>query len=386
MTPDKRDIIMRRCLDLARQGWGLTHPNPMVGAAIIEGNRFVAEGFHAQAGQPHAEVVALEALGRRPKRGARLFVTLEPCSTFGRTRPCTDAIIEAGIRYVVVGAQDPNSDHQGRGLDILKAAGVKVETRVLADECEDLNVIFNHWVARRTPLIAAKFATTIDGRIATRTGMSKWITGEAARLDVMRWRRLFPAIAVGAGTALQDQPRLTARRDDEPEWCPLRFVFDGKLRTAIGPDLTSLYTDDFKEKTIVVTGEHAATGYVRRLQDEGVHVWELPGVAGKVSFDVFRERCVSEGIIGVLVEGGARLLSEILYEGQLDYAFAYRAPLLFADDRAKPAMFGLRTEQLGQAVRLERVRQAILGDDQLMRGHVTYPGKLSVDESVSRDE
>lgn len=386
MTPEKRDAIMRRCLELARQAWGLAHPNPMVGAAIVEGNKIVAEGFHAKAGKPHAEIVALKALGRRPKRGARLFVTLEPCSTFGRTGPCTDAIIEAGIRYVVVGTLDPNSDHQGRGLDILKSAGVKVESRVLADECEDLNLVFNHWMQRRTPLIAAKFATTIDGRIATRTGHSKWITGEAARLDVMRWRRLFPAIAVGADTALQDRPRLTARGDSEPEWCPVRFVFDGRLRTAMGPDLTSLYTDDFRERTIVVTGKQAATGYVRRLQGEGVQVWELRDTAGKVSFDAFRERCASEGITGVLVEGGARLLSAMLHAGQLDYAFAYRAPLLLADDRARPAMLGVRTDQLGQAVRLDRVRQAILGDDQLMRGHIAYPGRLAVDESVFRDQ
>lgn len=386
MSPEKRDAIMRRCLELARQGWGLTHPNPMVGAAIVEGSTIVAEGFHARAGRPHAEIVALEALGRRPKRGARLFVTLEPCSTFGRTRPCTDAIVEAGIRYVVVGAQDPNPDHQGRGLDLLKAAGVKVETRVLADECEDLNLLFNHWVQQRTPLIAAKFATTIDGRIATRSGQSKWITGEVARLDVMRWRRLFPAIAVGAATALQDRPRLTARSDRASEWCPIRFVFDGLLRTATGADLTSLYTDDFKEKTIVVTGEHAATGYVRRLQGEGVQVWELRDSAGKVSFAAFRERCFSEGITGVFVEGGARLLSEMLHDRQLDYAFAYRAPLLLADDRARPAMLGLRTEELARAVRLERVQHAILGDDQLMRGHLVYPGRLSVDESVFRDE
>ena len=372
---------MRRCLELARQGWGDTHPNPMVGAAIVEGGEIVAEGWHAKAGGPHAEIAALRALGRTPKRNAKMFVTLEPCSTHGRTPPCTEAIIKAGIRYVVVGAIDPNPAHQGRGIDALKAAGVSVETRVLLDECEDLNLIFNHWIVRNSPFIAAKFGATIDGRIATRAGESKWITGETARANVMRWRRLFPAIAVGAGTAMSDSPRLTARIEGELEWCPLRFVIDGLLRTAMSHELPTMFTDSFKDRTIVVAAEQAPTGYVRKIQNEGVTVWLLPATGSKISFAALREKCAAEQITGVLVEGGTQLLSELLHARELDYIFAYRAPLLFADERAKPAVSGLRLEKLEQAVRIERVRQATLGEDQLMRGYVGYPGRLVLDEA-----
>jgi diaminohydroxyphosphoribosylaminopyrimidine deaminase/5-amino-6-(5-phosphoribosylamino)uracil reductase len=385
MSPEAKEAIMRRCIELARKGWGKTHPNPMVGAAIVEGGKIVAEGWHEKAGGAHAEVAALKALKRPPKRAARMFVTLEPCSTKSRTPPCTDAIIESGIRHVIVGAVDPNPVHAGRGLEILKHAKVSVETRILSEECEDVNLIFNHRIVFDRPLIAGKFATTIDGRIATRSGESKWITGEAARADVMKWRRLFPAIAVGADTALHDQPRLTSRIEGEKEWCPVRFVFDGRLRTGAGEKLPAVYTDEFRERTVVVTSLQAPTGYVRKLENLGVRVWALPDIEGRVSIDAFGEKCEAEGIGGVFVEGGSRLLSEFLRARDLDYVFAYRAPVLFADDRATSVMHGLRTEKLEQAVRLERVRHDALGGDQLMRGFAVYPGGLSVDETVFGD-
>jgi len=373
---------MRRALEVARQGWGATHPNPMVGAVIVEKGEIVAEGFHAKAGKAHAEVAALQALGRPPEKGATLVVTLEPCSTHGRTPPCTEAIITAGLKHVIVGAPDPNPDHQGRGLDVLKAAGVSVESRVLLEECAELNLLFNHWITTRRPLFAAKVATTLDGRIATRSGESKWITGEAARADVHRWRRLFPAIAVGAGTVLRDNPKLTARVPDAREWCPVRFVFDGRMRTASASELPGLYTDAFKDRTVVVAWEGSGTGYMRRLEQAGLRVWALPGIDGRISFPAFRERCAQEGILGVYVEGGAQVLSEMLHAREIDYLFAYRAPLLLADDRAKPLTRGLRTEKLDQAIRLERVHHATFGDDILTRGHVVYPGRLFPDESA----
>lgn len=382
MTPAERDSIMRHCLGLARRAWGDTHPNPMVGAAIVEDGAIVAEGWHARAGEAHAEVAALCALGRAPREGAMLFVTLEPCCTHGRTGPCTEAIIASGIRYVVVGTTDPNPAHAGRGLEVLKAAGVTVETRVLMPECDDLNIIFNHWITRQTPLLAAKIATTLDGRIATRTGESKWITSAVARQDVMRWRRLFPAIAIGAGTAMRDRPRLTSRIDGEAEWCPLRFVFDGRMRLAGERELPALYTDEFRERTIVVTSDQAGSGYIRRLEAAGVRCWILASIHGRTSLAAFRARCAAEGITGAYIEGGAELLSGFLQAREIDYLFAYRAPLFLADQRALPAMRGLRTERLDQGVRLERVHHASLGDDQLMRGHVVYPGKLAIDETV----
>lgn len=376
------EFFMRRAIALARQAWGNTHPNPLVGAVIVEGGEVVAEGFHARDGGPHAERAALAALGRAPRPDATMYVTLEPCSTHGRTGACCDAIREAGIRRVVVGATDPNPAHAGGGFGMLRAAGVEVVPGVLAGECADLNLIFNHWIATGGPLLAAKVATTLDGKIACRTGESRWITGEAARADVHAWRRYFPGIAAGAMTILKDNPRLTARTADGEVWCPLRFVFDGLLRTVSDAHLPHVYTDEFKERTVVVTTPHGGMGYVRKLRDMGVQVWVIDTPNQRVGFADFRRRCAEEKIAGVYVEGGALLISELLRSRQLDYLFAYRAPMLFADDKAKTMFAGLRPEKVDQSVRLTDVRQAVFGDDSLMRGRVVYPEKLLLDETV----
>jgi diaminohydroxyphosphoribosylaminopyrimidine deaminase/5-amino-6-(5-phosphoribosylamino)uracil reductase len=372
---------MRRALEMATRGWGDTHPNPLVGAVLVEGGQIVAEGYHAKAGTPHAEINALHALGRRPKPGATFYVTLEPCCTHGRTPPCTDAIVDAGVAHVVVGATDPNPAHAGRGFDVLRAGGVEVTTGVLADDCTDLNLIFNHWITTGRPLFAAKSAVTLDGKVATRSGDSKWITGEPARADGHRWRRYFPAIAVGAGTVRADNPRLTARVGDA-EWCPWRFVFDGLLRTVVDKAMPAVYTDEFREHTIVVTTPHGGMGYVRKLNAMGVKTWVLPSQSPKVNFEDFRKRCGAEGITGVFFEGGAQLLSELLQARELDYLFTYHAPVLLADDKGKSILRGLRTETLASAIRLERVRHEVHGDDTLMRGFIKYPEKLTVDEAA----
>jgi diaminohydroxyphosphoribosylaminopyrimidine deaminase/5-amino-6-(5-phosphoribosylamino)uracil reductase len=372
---------MRRALSAARQGWGNTHPNPLVGAVIVEQGEVVAEGFHARDGDPHAEIMALHHLERLPRPGATLYVTLEPCCTQGRTGACTTAIIAAGIQHVVVGATDPNPVHAGHGFEVLRAAGVEVTEGVLADDCIDLNLIFNHWITTQTPLLAAKAAVTLDGKIATRTNDSEWITGEMARADVHHWRRLFPAIAVGAGTILSDNPSLTSRLGDEV-WCPVRFVFDGLLRTVLDKSLPKVYTDEYKHRTIVVTTPHGGLGYMRKLQAMGVQVWNLPSSTMRAPLPDFRRKCAEAGITGVYFEGGALIISELLQFRQLDYLFVYRAPVLLGDEKAKSVFKGLRTEKLLNAVRMKNVRHASFGPDQLMRGHVAYPEKLQVDETT----
>lgn len=382
-SPDNliHEHFMRRALALARQGWGTTHPNPMVGAVIVEQGGVVAEGFHARDGEPHAEIMALHNLERLPRPGATLYVTLEPCSTQGRTGACTSAIIAAGLQHVVVGATDPNPVHAGRGFEVLRAAGVEVTEGVLVDDCVDLNLIFNHWITTQTPLLAAKAAVTLDGKIATRANDSEWITGEMARADVHHWRRLFPAIAVGAGTILSDNPSLTSRLGDEV-WCPLRLVFDGLLRTVVEKKLPKVYTDEHKHRTIVVTTPHGGLGYMRKLQAMGVQVWNLPSPTMRAPLADFRRKCAEAGITGVYFEGGAQIISELIQFRQLDYLFVYRAPVLLGDERAKSVFKGLRTEKLANAVRIENVRHASFGPDQLMRGRVAYPEKLQVDETT----
>jgi len=382
MTQTEKESFMKLALKEARKGWGRTHPQPMIGAVLVEKCEVAASAATAQPGSRAPEITLLEGLGRKPARGAWLFLTLEPGPSSNRLDAGVKAIVESGIKYVVIGASDPVAEHANKGADSLKENGVEVERRVLIDECEDLNFIFNFWIQNRVPIFAAKSATTLDGKIACRTGDSKWITGEVARQDVMKWRRLFPSIAVGAGTLLEDDPRLTSRIDGEEEWCGIRFVFDGLLRTAMERYLPSLYTDDFRDNTIVVTTDAAGTGYIRRLETEGVNVWVLPVENMKVPFPVFRKRCGDVGINGVYFEGGSRLVSELLHTQELNYHFNYRAPVLLGDDKAKSVYRGLRTEKIAQAIRLERVRHEVFGDDQLLRGYLSYPSRLDVDETV----
>ena len=361
---------MRRALRLARQGWGATHPNPMVGAVIADGAKLLAEGYHAGAGKPHAELDALSLLKPPFSGETTLYVTLEPCSTSGRTPPCTDAIIKSGIKRVVIGTTDPNPLHAGSGIDLLREAGITVRTGVLAGDCKDLNLIFNHWITRHTPLIAGKTATTIDGRIATRTGNSKWITGKLARKDVMRWRRLFPSIAVGSGTVLADNPHLTSRLGKEVV-CPIRFIFDGSLRT-VGDPMPNVYTDEHKERTIVIAYKTADATLKSRLAEVGITIWEFSDEDNIEAISHFRERCLLDDITGVLCEGGSNLLSSMLLTRNLDYLFSYRAPKLFADDQALPMLKGALGKDIDEAPYLSDVKHRILGKDQLMRGFLVY--------------
>ena len=358
--------FMGRALALAQRAWGETHPNPMVGALIVEDGAIVAEGWHAKDGGPHAERVALAALGRRPKPGATMYVTLEPCSTPGRTGACCEAIKAAGIARVVIGATDPNPAHAGRGTGVLRAAGIGVSEGVRAAECAELNLIFNHWITTGRPLLAGKIATTRDGFSRPPPGASRWITGPEARADVHRWRRLFPAIAAGAGTVRADNPALTRRRTDAEgaarEDCGRRFVFDATLATAAGAAgaWPRVYADAWRERTTVVTSVAADSATRARLEAAGVRVWGQETTRGASGWAEFAARCAAERISGVYVEGGAELLADALAAGALGYAFHYRAGF------DGGAGWGGRVE-FGE---LREAKVDRLGDDTLTRGHV----------------
>lgn len=337
MGADVADRPLLRALELARQGWGDTHPNPMVGAVLTEGGAIVAEGFHARAGEPHAEVMALRALGRRPAADATLHVTLEPCSTHGRTPPCVDAILAAGLRRVVVGTVDPNPLHAGRGLDRLRAAGIDVRLAVGPVEraCRRLNFLFNHWVARRRTLLALKVARDATGRTAPRAG-ERWITGETARADVMRWRRLFPAIAVGAGTALADNPRLTSRLPGG-DFAPWRLLLDRSGRTA-GQGQLNLFSDPHRARTVVaVDPRRAGPERLAWFKGQGLAVWEI---ADDAFLARVLDRATEAGWLGLMVEPGPSLGQALLAAGLVDHGLVYTAPAGRADPAAPAWLAG----------------------------------------------
>ena len=363
------ETFMREALDEARKGWGNTHPNPMVGAVIVESGKVVARGYHAKSGQAHAEVNALVDLGRKPLTNATIYVTLEPCSSTGNTGPCTQAILESGLKKVVVGAIDPDERHRGRGIEILRENRVEVTTCVCQADCEDLNLIFNQVAQKGSPLIAGKTATTLDGKVATRNGHSKWITGELARADVMRWRRLFPATAVGAGTVMVDNPQLTSR-SDVSEYCPRRIIFDRRGLTIAQWKEHRIYTDEFQGRTTLVTVDGVPDP--REMADEGISIWTLPNKTGDF-WNSFKKRCIEKNITGIYVEGGPGLMSDLLAHRQLDYLFAYRAPKFLSDDASPAFVSGQEVSLMANCFGLTDVRHAIFGEDQLTRGHLQYP-------------
>ncbi len=370
MSADDNIKYMRRAIELARKGWGTTHPNPMVGSVIVDNDNIVAEGFHRRAGTNHAEVEAISKLDNDISSDTVLYVTLEPCSTMGRTGACTDVIINSKIKNVVIGATDSNPLHSSKGIEILKKNGINVINNILAEECSDLNLLFNHWIKNSSPFLAAKVATTLDGKIATRAKQSKWITGEKARTDVMKWRRLFPAIAVGSQTVIADNPSLTSRLGDDI-WCPKRFIFDRKLST-VNDKLYNVYSDEFKKNTTVVTSVNSNLIKKNKLAELDIEFWEIDTSKDLEFFNLFCEKSSEQNIVGILFEGGATLLSALLQNKKLDYLFNYRAPVILADDQALTPFSGMSPLNMDQAIRLNNLMYDKFDQDQLLRGAVIY--------------
>ncbi|MEO0509562.1 MAG: bifunctional diaminohydroxyphosphoribosylaminopyrimidine deaminase/5-amino-6-(5-phosphoribosylamino)uracil reductase RibD [Verrucomicrobiota bacterium] len=361
--------FMAHAIELARQAWGRTHPNPMVGAVVADAGKIIAEGWHKAAGQPHAEVEALASLAEQPSENASLYVTLEPCSTCGRTGACTKAIIKSGIRRVVIGAVDPNPEHAGAGLDILRNAGIEVVSGVLENKCADLNLIFNHWIVDKTPFIASKMAMTLDGKFAASSGHSQWVTAEAAREDVMHWRRYFPAIAVGANTIIKDDPSLTSRIK-ESVFCPTRFVFDRHLKTADCARLPRLYSDQYKNHTVVLCLKSADRTRKKAILELGLALWELNEEDGHLDWSQLRQLCAQEGIIGIYVESGPTLATELIENRKVDYLFIYKAPKFMADSVAPGIGSKRGSAKMSDAFELLGVHHEIFGDDVLIRGRL----------------
>lgn len=373
MKAETREVaFMRQALALARRGYGRTSPNPMVGALLVRQNRIIGRGWHHRAGAPHAEVEAIRnaTAGGHRLVGATLYVTLEPCSTHGRTPPCTEAIFAAGITRVVVGAVDPNPAHAGRGLKLLKARGVRVTEGVLAEECALLNEAFNHWIVTRRPWVTVKSAMTLDGKIATARGESKWLTGARARSHGHRLRQGGDAVLVGINTILADDPSLTARRPDgtpvrglAPKW---RIILDARART---PLTARVVTDEFKERTLVVVGRDAPERRTRALAKH-VNVVLAPEREGGIDLRWLLKRLGGESISSVLVEGGGEVNASFLLGGHAHRVAFFYAPKILGGRDARKAVAGEGAPDLACSVRLEQVEWRWLGEDLLLTARV----------------
>lgn len=362
MSPDEK--WMRRAIELALKGRGRTAPNPIVGAVVVRNGRKLGEGWHQKAGLAHAEVIALKKA--RNAKGATLYVTLEPCSTRGRTPPCTDAILKSGIRRVVVGAIDPNPKHAGRGIKLLQHAGLQVKTGVLKNEAAKLNRSFNHWITSRMPWVIAKAAMTLDGKIATRTGDSKWITSEASRKFAHQLRSESDAILVGVETIARDNPRLTIRGAIRHR--PLvRIVLDPSGRT---PANSKVLRASSAYPTILVTGTKISRASSRRLGREGTIVWTLPSSRGRFPLRALLKRLGAAGITSVLVEGGSETLGSFFDAGLVNQAAFFYAPKLIGGRTAVKAVGGIGIGLMKNALRFSEIDIRRIGDDLLVSTYV----------------
>lgn len=354
---------MRRAIELARQGCGWTSPNPMVGAVIVKDGRVIGEGWHARCGEKHAERHALSRCTESPE-GADMYVTLEPCCHQGRQPPCTDAILEAGIRRVFVGSGDPNPLVAGKGLDILRRHGVETVTGVLEEECRRLNQVFFHYIQTKRPYVVMKYAMTMDGKIAAYTGASKWITGEAARQRVQRDRHRYRAIMVGIGTVLADDPLLTCRLEGGRN--PVRVICDTRLRTPL--DSRIVRTAGSVDTILATCRED--DGSLLPYTEAGCRVWTLPETDGHVDLAALMERLGRAEIDSVLLEGGGTLNWTMLEAGLVQKVQAYIAPKLLGGAGAKSPVGGQGAPDPDSGVFLKNSVITRLGEDFLIESEV----------------
>jgi diaminohydroxyphosphoribosylaminopyrimidine deaminase / 5-amino-6-(5-phosphoribosylamino)uracil reductase len=352
-------IFMQRCLRLAQKGAGKVNPNPMVGSVIVRNGEIVGEGFHEKFGGPHAEVFALTRAGKNAK-GAALYVSLEPCAHFGKTPPCTDAIIQSGISQVFIATKDPNPLVRGKGIRRLRAAGILVKIGILQDEAELLNEKFFKFMKTGVPFVGIKLAQTLDGRIADGTGRSKWITSKAARKEVHRLRSEFDSVLVGANTVLRDNPELTVRRVKGKN--PVRLVVDGRLSLPC----TRAIFNTTKVPTWLFTSTKAVKQNIRKVQkfiSQGVRVLPISS-AFNLNGELILRTLATEGITSVLIEGGASTVEEFVKRSFADKLYLFIAPKVLGG--GLNGFFLKSPRSLRSSINLMMTKVSMTGEDVLV--------------------
>ena len=359
---------MRRAIELARKGAGFVSPNPMVGAVIVKDGRIIGEGYHERCGQLHAERNAFAAL-TEDAEGATIYVTLEPCCHYGKTPPCTEAIIENKIAKVVIGSRDPNPLVSGKGAKILREAGIEVVEDFMRKECDEINPIFFHYITKRIPFVSMKYAMTMDGKIATKTGASKWITGEESREDVQRLRHEHRCIMVGIGTVLADDPMLNCRMEGGRN--PIRIIADSHLQIPEDSNLVKTASDI---ETIVVTTYSKDKGIsddeygkiiekINRLEKAGILILTVAEKDGHICLSDMMSKLGEKQIDSILLEGGGTLNDSMLRDGFVNRAYVYIAPKVFGGTDAKTPVEGVGVCEPSEATYFNMVDSKQFGAD-----------------------
>ena len=349
---------MLQAIQLAKQGEGWTNPNPMVGAVIVKNGRIIGKGYHKKCGELHAERNAIASLTESAE-GATIYVTLEPCCHYGKTPPCTEAIIEQKIKRVVIGSRDPNPKVSGKGIKMLQEAGIEVIEDFMREECDRLNPEFFHYITTKTPYVVMKYAMTLDGKIATKTGASKWITGEAARAEVQHMRHRYMGIMAGIGTVLADDPMLNVRVEG---WkSPIRILCDSGLRIPLDGQIVK---SAGKYRTIVAYADSENTEAKRkRLHEMGVETICCPDENNQVDLKKLMKYLGEEGIDSILLEGGGTLNDSALRAGIVQEVQAFIAPKLFGGMNSKTPVEGIGVRFPSEAVKLKCTDICQIGED-----------------------
>ena len=358
--------FMKMALDLAAKGAGLTSPNPMVGAVVVKDGRIVGRGYHQIAGGPHAEVNALDDAGDLTK-GATLYVTLEPCNHTGRTPPCTAKILEMGVVRVVAAMKDPNEKVTGGGAEFLEQNGVRVTTGVCREQAETLNEAFIKYIRTGRPFVIAKCAATLDGRLATRTGDSKWVTGDAARQFVHQLRHKADAIMVGINTIRMDDPSLTTRLPGLPGSDPVRVILDSHL--SISPEARVLHQAS-AAPTILVAGPEADGTKRKVLEKANARVIEVPLKNGLIDLNPLMKQLGVMEITSLLIEGGGRVLASAFNFAIVDKVFFFYGPKILGGDDGVPICSGTGAELMSESIRIGDITVQQFGQDVLIEGYV----------------
>ncbi|MCU0651887.1 MAG: bifunctional diaminohydroxyphosphoribosylaminopyrimidine deaminase/5-amino-6-(5-phosphoribosylamino)uracil reductase RibD [Candidatus Omnitrophica bacterium] len=357
------EYYMRRAIVLALKAKGKTKPNPMVGALVVKNGRVVGEGFHKKAGLTHAEIIALDEAGSA-SRGGTLYVTLEPCAHFGKTPPCVDTIIKRGIKEVIVGMIDPNPLNNGRGIAVLKQHKIKVQCGFLENELRKINQVFIKYITKKMPYVTVKVAQSLDGKIATASGDSKWITSDKSRIFSHRLRSDYDAIAVGVNTVLRDNPKLDA-------WFsklqPIKIIIDSRLST---PQEANIFSAG--AQVIIVTlstrpGQETAN---RSILLKKAKILEVKEKAGQINLKDMLKKIASFGISSILVEGGGTLIGSLFDEGLVDRVLFFTSPKIIGGKHAVGSVMGKGVTRVEQAIKLKEIRLKRIGEDYLFEGYI----------------
>ena len=361
-------LFMKQALELAARGRGFTSPNPMVGAVVVKDGKVVGKGYHHAVGEPHAEVNAIHDAGA-DARNATIYVTLEPCNHTGRTPPCTQKILSAGITRVVVAMADPNPDVKGGGNAFLKQKGLEVVSGVCEAEARQLNEVFVKFIRTRRPFVVLKCAATLDGQIATRTGDSKWVTAERARQRVHVVRHAMDAILVGAGTVIHDDPSLTTRLGNENDRDPHRVILDTRLSI---PDNAKILRLESNSDTVIVCGNSVAADQKSGIEKKGVRVIATAEENGRVDLRALMRKLGEMGVTSLLVEGGSQVSASMVTAGVVDKVYFFYAPKILGGDDGVPICGGPGPRMMDESVKVHRVSVRRFDDDVMIEGYIAH--------------